>query len=99
VESWAVGDRITSTRSAVLPSSQTPSAARRASRTSRLARSYSAEAAVDCDLPDNESDVAAGDIDCDVRDEQRRRKTKKERRTELPRYTILSTDPHAYAES
>ena len=83
VESWAVGDRITSTRSAVLPSSQTPSAARRPSSTSRLARPYSAEAAVDSDIPDNESDVAAGDIDCDVRDEQRRRKTEKERRTDL----------------
>ncbi|KAH6666996.1 ATP-dependent DNA helicase [Halenospora varia] len=53
VESWAIGDRMTSTRR------------------------------VDGDIPDNESDVAACDIDCDVRDEQRRRKTEKERRTDL----------------
>jgi hypothetical protein len=83
VESWAIGDRITSTRSAVLPVSQTPSAARRPSSSSRLARSYSAEVGVDCDPLDNESDVATGDIDCDVRDEQRKRKTERERRTDL----------------
>ena len=83
VENWAVGNRLTSARSAVLPSSHTLLAARRPSSTSMLARSYSAEAAIDCDLPDNESDVAAGDMGCDVRDEQRRHKTEKERRTDL----------------
>ncbi|KAH6691783.1 ATP-dependent DNA helicase [Leptodontidium sp. MPI-SDFR-AT-0119] len=83
VESWAIGDRITSTRSAMMPSSQTPSAFRRPSSTSRLARSYSGEAGVDGDIPDNESDVATGDINCDVPEEQRRRKTERERRTDL----------------
>jgi superfamily II DNA/RNA helicase len=43
VESWAIGDKITSTRSAMLPNNQTPSAFRRPSGMSRLARSDSAE--------------------------------------------------------
>ncbi|PVH67310.1 hypothetical protein DL98DRAFT_600681 [Cadophora sp. DSE1049] len=59
VESWAISDRITSIRSAMLPSR------------------------VDGDIPDNESDVATGDIDCDVPEEQRRRKIERERRTDL----------------
>jgi superfamily II DNA helicase RecQ len=83
VESWAIGDRITSTRSAMLPSSQTPSAFRRPSGMSRLARSDSVEAGVEGNIPDNESDVAVGDIDGVVPEEQRRRKTEKERRTDL----------------
>ncbi|KAH8586980.1 ATP-dependent DNA helicase [Bisporella sp. PMI_857] len=83
VESWAIGDKITSARSAMLPGSQTPSAFRRPSGISRLARSDSAEVEVDSDVPDNESDVALGDIDGVVPEEQRRRKTEKERRTDL----------------
>lgn len=83
VESWAIGDRIISARSAMLPSNQTPSAFRRPSSTSRLARSYSLEAGVDSDIPDNESDVAVGDMDGDVPEVQCRRKTEKERRTDL----------------
>jgi superfamily II DNA/RNA helicase len=79
VESWAVDDRITLTRSAMLSSSQTPSAFRQPSGTSMLARSYSAEAGVDSDVPDNESDVAVDDIDSDVPEEQHRHKTEKER--------------------
>ncbi|PVH68290.1 ATP-dependent DNA helicase [Cadophora sp. DSE1049] len=83
VESWAIGDKITPTRTAMLPSSQTPSAFRRPSGMSKLARSDSAEVGVDGDIPDNESDVAVGDIDGVVPEEQRRRKTEKERRTDL----------------
>jgi superfamily II DNA helicase RecQ len=83
VESWAIGDRITSTRRAMLPSRQTPSSLRLSSSTSRLAQSHSAEAGVDSDVPDDESDVAIGDIDGNVPEEQRRRKTEKERRTDL----------------
>ena len=83
VESWAIGDRITSVRSAMLPSRQTPSVSRRPSGTSRLARSYSVESGVDSDIPDNESDVAVGDMAGDVPEVQRRRKTEKERRTDL----------------
>jgi hypothetical protein len=83
VESWAIGDRIIPTRRAMFPSSQTPSSLRRSSSTSRLAQSYSADAGVDGAGPDDESDVAVGDIDGDVPEEQRRRKTEKERRTDL----------------
>jgi superfamily II DNA helicase RecQ len=83
VESWAIGDRTTSARSAMLPSSQRPSAFRRPSRTSRLTRSNSAETGVDGDISDNESDIAVGDIDGDMPEEQRRRRTEKERRTDL----------------
>ena len=84
VESWAIGDTIAPIRRAMAPSSQTPSSLRQSSSTSRLAQSYSAEAAVDSDLPDDESDVAVGDIDGDVPEEQRRRgKTERERRTDL----------------
>jgi superfamily II DNA/RNA helicase len=83
VESWAVDDRITSTRSAMLLSSQTLSAFRQPSDTSMLAWSYSAEAEVDSDVPDNESDVAVDDIDSDMPEEQHRHKTEKEHWTDL----------------
>jgi helicase-like protein/RAD3-like DEAD/DEAH box helicase len=83
VESWAIGDRITPTRRAMFPSSQTPLALSRPPGTSRLARSYSAEAGVDGDIPDEESDVAVGEIDCDMAEEPCRRKTERERRTDL----------------
>jgi superfamily II DNA/RNA helicase len=69
VESWAIGDRITPTRRTVFPSSQTPSALSRPPGTSRLARSYSAEAGVDSNIPGKESDVAEGEIDCDIAEE------------------------------
>jgi hypothetical protein len=83
VESWAIGDRITPTRRAMFPSSQTPSALSRPPSTSMLTRSYSAEAGVDGDIPDEESDVAVGEIDCDMAEEPCRRKTERERRTDL----------------
>jgi superfamily II DNA helicase RecQ len=83
VESWAIGDTIIPTKRAMVPSSQTPSSLRRSSSMSRLAQSYSAEAGVDGDCPDDESDVAVDDIDCDVPEQQRRRKTERERRTDL----------------
>jgi hypothetical protein len=83
VESWAIGDKITPTRRAIFPSSQTPSALNRPPGTSRLARSYSVEAVVDGDIPDEESDVAFGEIDCDMAEEPCRRKTERERRTDL----------------
>ncbi|KAH7119347.1 ATP-dependent DNA helicase [Dactylonectria macrodidyma] len=83
VESWAVGDRIASTRAAIFPSSQRPSSSKRSSGTSRLARSCSAELGVEGDIPDDESDVAVDVIDYDVPEEQRRRKTDRERRTDL----------------
>lgn len=79
----AIGDRITSTRSAILPSSQTPSDFRCPSSTSRLARSYPAKAGACGDIPDNESDVVVGDIDHKMPEEQRRCKTEKEHRTDL----------------
>ncbi|KAH6985215.1 P-loop containing nucleoside triphosphate hydrolase protein [Ilyonectria destructans] len=83
VESWAVGDRIASTRAVMIRSSQTPSSSRRSSGTTRLARSCSAELGVEGDIPDDESDVAVNVIDYDVPEEQPRRKTDRERRTEL----------------
>jgi Helicase conserved C-terminal domain len=83
VESWAIGDRITPTRRAMFPSSQTASALSRPPGKSRLARSYSAEAGVDGDIPDEESDVAIDEIDCDMAEEPCRRKTERERRTDL----------------
>ncbi|KAH7109135.1 ATP-dependent DNA helicase [Dactylonectria macrodidyma] len=83
VESWAVGDRIASTRAAMFSSSQTPSSLRRLSATTGLAQSCSAEPVVGGDIPDYESDVAVDVIDCDVPGEQRRRKTDRERRTDL----------------
>ena len=83
VESWAIGDRITPTRRAMFPSSQTPSALSRPLGTSKLARSYSAEAGVDGDVAGEESDVAEGEIGCDMAEEPSRRKTEKERRTDL----------------
>jgi hypothetical protein len=48
-----------------------------------LARSYSAEAGVDGDIPDEESDVAVDEIDYDMAEEPCRRKTERERRTDL----------------
>lgn len=83
VESWAIGDRITPTRRAMFPSSQTPSALSRPLGTSRLARSYSAKAGVDGDVPGEESDVAKGEIGCNIVEEPSRRKTERERRTDL----------------
>ena len=62
VESWARGDKITSTRSTMLPNSQSLLALRRTSNTSRLAWSYS-EVRVEGDVLDDESDVAVGEID------------------------------------
>ena len=45
---------------------------------SRLAQSHSAEAGVDSDIPDDELDVAIGNIDGNMPEEQRRGKTEKE---------------------
>ncbi|PVH69827.1 hypothetical protein DL98DRAFT_541306 [Cadophora sp. DSE1049] len=83
VESWAIGDRITLIRRAMFPSNQTSSALSRPYGTSRLARLYSAEAGVDGDIPDEESDVAIGEVDCGIAEEPCRRKTESERRTDL----------------
>ena len=66
VESWAIGDIIISTRRAIVPSSQMLSSLRRSSSMSRLVQLYSAEARVDSDCPDDESDVAVDNIDCNV---------------------------------
>src|SRR5258706_5541910 len=83
VESWAIGDRVTSTRRAMFPSSQTPSSLRRSSSTSRLAQLYSAEAGVDSTVPDDESQVAIEEIDCDMAEKPCRPKPERERRTDL----------------
>jgi superfamily II DNA/RNA helicase len=103
VESWAIGDRITSTRRAMPPNRQKPSTLRPSSGPSRLAQLHSPGEEVDSDVPDDESDVANGDIDCIVPPEQSGRKTEKERRTDcamtLRRYTTLSIGPHAYTGS
>jgi len=64
-------------------SNQTPSALSRPPGTSRLARSYSTEVGVDGDIADEESDVAVGEIDCDMAEEPCRCKSKRERRTHL----------------
>ncbi|KAF1813568.1 hypothetical protein P152DRAFT_448860, partial [Eremomyces bilateralis CBS 781.70] len=83
VESWAIGDRILSTRPALLSRTQTPSCLRRPSNTSRLAQSYSADPGVGGDILDDESDIAVDAIKYDIPGEQHRRKTERERRTDL----------------
>jgi superfamily II DNA/RNA helicase len=79
VESWAMGDRITPTRRAMFPSSQTPSALSQPPGTSRLYWSYSAKAGVDSDILYKELDVAVGEIDCSVAEKPCRRKTERAR--------------------
>ena len=84
VESWAIGDRITSIRRAVVSSSQAPaSSLMRTASTSRLTQSTVAKEQVDDENADAESDVAVGDIGGDVVGEKRSRKTERERRTDL----------------
>ncbi|EFY94592.1 DEAD/DEAH box helicase [Metarhizium robertsii] len=80
VESWAVGDRIASTRAA-FSRSQMPPSLRRPSCTSRLAQPCPVEPEVDGDVPDDEFDVVVDVID--VPEEQRGRETERERRTDL----------------
>ncbi|KAH7308925.1 ATP-dependent DNA helicase [Stachybotrys elegans] len=85
VESWAIDDRISPTRPALLCGTRTPSTLRRSSDMSRLAQSqsHSPDPGVDSDIPDDESDVAADAIEYDAPGEQRRRKTERERRADL----------------
>ncbi|KAF1809282.1 ATP-dependent DNA helicase [Eremomyces bilateralis CBS 781.70] len=83
VESWAIGDRISSTRPALQSRTQMLSCLRQPSDTSQLAQSYSTDPGVGGDIPDDESDVAVDAIKYDIPGGQHRRKTGRERRTDL----------------
>ncbi|KAF1808517.1 ATP-dependent DNA helicase [Eremomyces bilateralis CBS 781.70] len=82
VESWAVGDRVSSTRAA-FSRSRKQSSLRQLSYTSQLAQSCPVEPEAESDVPDHEADVAVDAIDYGVPEDQRKRKTQRERRTEL----------------
>jgi hypothetical protein len=84
VESWAVGDRIIPSRRAVIASSQsTVLHFRQTASFSRLSQSTSAEKLSGDEDVDAGSDVAGGDIGESGEQEKRKRKSEKERRTDL----------------
>ncbi|KAF4464740.1 DEAD-like helicase [Fusarium albosuccineum] len=63
VESWAIGDRISPKRPALLCGTRAPPCLRGPSNTSQLAQSHCADPGVDSDIPDDESDVAADAVE------------------------------------
>ncbi len=82
VESWAVGDRAVPTRRAIVSSSQIVSPSLLPSSTSRLSQMQAVEA--ERDISDNESDVAVNETEpADPTDDRRKRKSDRERRTDL----------------